>query len=92
MISHAGAGSILETLRVVPVAPKLLVVVNELLMDNHQLELAEELARGSYLYYCYPKTVLDTLTTADWSALKPYVPINKRAFAALLSHELNLGE
>ncbi|KAF9982971.1 N-acetylglucosaminyldiphosphodolichol N-acetylglucosaminyltransferase catalytic subunit alg13, partial [Modicella reniformis] len=36
IISHAGSGSILEALRL---NKKLIVVVNEDLMDNHQLEL-----------------------------------------------------
>lgn len=35
----------------------LLVVVNEDLMDNHQTELAEELARNHYLAYCTPEYV-----------------------------------
>ena len=48
VISHAGAGSILETLRAAPqpnqLAPRLFVVFNEQLMDNHQEELAEAFA------------------------------------------------
>jgi len=38
----------------------LLVVVNEDLMDNHQTELAEELARNHYLAYCTPECVART--------------------------------
>ena len=49
VISHAGAGSVFETLR--SVTP-LLVVVNERLMDNHQVELAEELAERGCLRWC----------------------------------------
>jgi beta-1,4-N-acetylglucosaminyltransferase len=41
IISHAGAGSILEALSM---DKKLLVVINEALMDNHQVELASELS------------------------------------------------
>lgn len=40
IISHAGSGSILEALSL---DKKLLVVVNDALMDNHQLDLANEL-------------------------------------------------
>jgi beta-1,4-N-acetylglucosaminyltransferase len=46
VISHAGSGSILEALdRRKP----LVVVVNEALMDNHQSELADELAAREHL-------------------------------------------
>lgn len=41
IISHAGSGSILEALSM---DKKLLVVINDLLMDNHQIELAQELS------------------------------------------------
>ncbi|MGH0167727.1 UNVERIFIED_CONTAM: hypothetical protein FKN15_052557 [Acipenser sinensis] len=49
VISHAGAGSCLETLGV---GTSLLVVVNDQLMNNHQLELARQLYRDGHLYYC----------------------------------------
>lgn len=41
VISHAGTGSILDTLRGNPGIP-LIVVPNEGLMDNHQLEVASQ--------------------------------------------------
>jgi beta-1,4-N-acetylglucosaminyltransferase len=41
IISHAGSGSILEALSM---DKKLLVVINESLMDNHQVDLANELS------------------------------------------------
>ncbi|OLP90942.1 UDP-N-acetylglucosamine transferase subunit alg13 [Symbiodinium microadriaticum] len=45
VISHAGAGSIIEALRE---RRRLLVVVNPLLMNNHQLELAEAMQRRGH--------------------------------------------
>ncbi|KAL2048829.1 hypothetical protein ABVK25_010887 [Lepraria finkii] len=46
VISHAGSGSILNALRIgVP----LIVVPNLALLDNHQEELAEELAKQGYV-------------------------------------------
>ena len=43
-----GAGSVLETLQA---GRPLIVVINELLMDNHQMELASQLAEDGHLCY-----------------------------------------
>ncbi|PWN20918.1 hypothetical protein BCV69DRAFT_282429 [Microstroma glucosiphilum] len=52
VIAHAGAGTILETLRLpsssVSTPPALLLVPNESLMDNHQLELAQAIHAGGW--------------------------------------------
>ncbi|KAH3683818.1 hypothetical protein WICPIJ_005192 [Wickerhamomyces pijperi] len=49
VISHSGTGSILDSLRL---KKKLIVVVNDALMDNHQLEIAQEFENGGYLLKC----------------------------------------
>ncbi|PWZ01035.1 hypothetical protein BCV70DRAFT_159335 [Testicularia cyperi] len=49
VISHAGSGTILDTLRMRPEAPALIAVPNTSLMDNHQAELADALAQPGYL-------------------------------------------
>lgn len=49
VISHAGAGSCLETLEK---GKPLVVVINEKLMHNHQLELAKQLHKEGHLFYC----------------------------------------
>jgi beta-1,4-N-acetylglucosaminyltransferase len=48
IISHAGAGSVMESLEA---NKKLIVVINEMLMDNHQLELAEKMHDEGYSLY-----------------------------------------
>ncbi|XP_076628375.1 alg13 UDP-N-acetylglucosaminyltransferase subunit [Colletes latitarsis] len=70
VISHAGAGSILDSLEN---KKNLIVVVNQNLMDNHQLELAEQLYIDKHLYYCTCETLLHTIQTMDFSLLKPFV-------------------
>ncbi|XP_040600448.1 putative bifunctional UDP-N-acetylglucosamine transferase and deubiquitinase ALG13 isoform X3 [Mesocricetus auratus] len=49
VISHAGAGSCLESLEK---GKPLVVVVNEKLMNNHQFELAKQLHKEGHLFYC----------------------------------------
>jgi len=68
---YAGSGSIFETLRL---AKPLIVVVNEDLMDNHQSELAEELADRKHLYCASPQTLQQTIAHMDLSSLFPYSP------------------
>lgn len=58
VISHAGAGTILQTLEA---HKPLLVVVNEKLMNNHQLEIAHEMEKQGYLYHCTCSTLATTL-------------------------------
>ncbi len=48
LTSRTGSGSILDALRI---AVPLIVVPNPSLLDNHQEELAEELARQGYVVH-----------------------------------------
>eukprot|EP00466_Bigelowiella_natans_P008775 jgi/Bigna1/40987/e_gw1.48.72.1 len=85
VISHAGAGSITETLHL---KKPLLVVVNETLMDNHQIELAEAMCSEGYLFWTNVKGVLEKLSTSNFRKLKPYPKPDAKAFAVLLDKEL----
>ncbi|GAU39430.1 hypothetical protein TSUD_289950 [Trifolium subterraneum] len=71
VISHAGSGSIFETLRL---RKPLIVVVNEDLMDNHQSELGDELANRKHLYCASPQTLHQTIANMDLNSLLPYTP------------------
>lgn len=81
VISHAGAGSCLEVLKK---HKPLIVVINENLMDNHQTELAEQLQKLGYLYYCTCDMLKDTLSAVSLYNLKPYPKGEPKAFAQYL--------
>lgn len=69
VISHAGAGSIIETLKA---GKPMVVVVNELLMDNHQTELAEQMSEDGHVLYCVPRTLPAALAQLFDNQLRPY--------------------
>lgn len=81
VISHAGAGSVLETLQA---GRPLIVVINELLMGNHQIELASQLAEDGHLCYATCSTLEETLKERDLSELKPFPPGKPELFSSLL--------
>ena len=62
-----GAGSVLETLQA---GRPLVVVINELLMDNHQLELASQLAEDGHLYYATCRSVLCIISSPSLDNMK----------------------
>ncbi|XP_068617215.1 UDP-N-acetylglucosamine transferase subunit ALG13 [Battus philenor] len=85
VISHAGAGSCLEAL---DANKPLLVVINEELMDNHQVELAEQLQIDGHLYYCTCDTLENTLSVVDFSMLFPFPKPDPTLFVKYLEETL----
>ncbi|XP_017038995.1 UDP-N-acetylglucosamine transferase subunit ALG13 homolog [Drosophila ficusphila] len=69
IIGHAGAGTCMDILNN---RKRGLIVINDTLMDNHQLELAKQLASENYLYYCKVQDLDAELISLDFEALKPY--------------------
>lgn len=88
VISHAGAGTILDALGC---GKKVLVVVNEELMGNHQTELAEALAKEGYLHFCGVSSLLDSLRELDFSNLVAFPRGEPEKFAAHLDKVLGFS-
>lgn len=86
VISHAGAGSIFETIRA---KKPLIVVTNTLLADNHQVELAAAMHSRGHLLYAEPSQLAEILRR-DGSAmvrpggLLPLPKIDRIAFVGAL--------
>uniref|UniRef100_A0ABI7VUV9 UDP-N-acetylglucosamine transferase subunit ALG13 n=1 Tax=Felis catus TaxID=9685 RepID=A0ABI7VUV9_FELCA len=87
VISHAGAGSCLETLEN---RKPLVVVINEKLMNNHQLELAKQLHKDGHLFYCTCSTLPGLLQSMDLSTLKCFPPGQPEKFSAFLDKVVGL--
>eukprot|EP00397_Hematodinium_sp_SG-2012_P052992 GEMP01063002.1.p1 GENE.GEMP01063002.1~~GEMP01063002.1.p1 ORF type:complete len:164 (+),score=39.83 GEMP01063002.1:194-685(+) len=88
IISHAGAGSVMESLRM---KKALIIVVNRELMDNHQVELAEEMERNKFALLAYPETLVDTIKKADLSSLREYPQPDLTPFHRLIEETMGLS-
>ena len=89
IISHAGAGSISEALEY---RKKLLVCINESLMDNHQKELAAALAEKKYCIYTTPKNLCSLLyNDVKFDDLVPYPRPDNDVFPNFLNEYLGFS-
>lgn len=85
VICHAGAGSITEALTL---HKKVMVVVNESLMDNHQSELARAVVDKGYCFSTSPECLVVDLAGADFSSIVDYPPVDYSAFPKILDELL----
>jgi beta-1,4-N-acetylglucosaminyltransferase len=81
IISHAGAGSCLEALGA---RKPLLVVINEDLMSNHQMELAQQLHEEGHVHYTTCAHLEHTLQHMDIQTLKPFPTVDPYKFTDFL--------
>jgi len=69
VVSHAGAGSLLDALRS---SARVVAVPNERLMNNHQTQLARALAAPGYVATCSCQELLPFLRAFQPDSLRPY--------------------
>lgn len=67
VISHAGAGSLFEALS--NRGTRVIAVINEALMDNHQEELARVLQSHDYILAARVRNLADIVAQAGWKKL-----------------------
>ena len=74
ILSHAGAGTVTEALKL---QKRLVVVINTLLMNNHQTELAHALGVRKHLYVVEKPEQLRHTDT--WKAFQNFKPLPYQA-------------
>jgi beta-1,4-N-acetylglucosaminyltransferase len=92
IISHAGAGTVMECVRL---RKRLVVVINTLLMDNHQTELADAMGRREHLYVVHDPVEL--AHAKRWDDFESFRPVHKEPgdegdFPRVLLHFLGLDK
>lgn len=81
VISHGGAGCCIETLEA---GKPLIAVINEDLMNNHQIEVASKLSEGGYLYSTICDNLAHIIENADFTKLKKFPKRDPNLFAKSL--------
>ena len=87
VIGHAGAGTVLECMKL---RKRLVVVINEKLMNNHQAELAVALAEGRHAVYCVPFALPECLLDSNLFSLVPFNPPDQKKVADFINKRLGV--
>ncbi|KAJ7105765.1 glycosyltransferase family 1 protein [Mycena crocata] len=85
VIGHAGAGTILDALRL---GKALIVVPNPALLHNHQAELSSALAERGHLATSSVGALADTIRGFDAGGLVPFPAFDGSRFRALVDDEM----
>ncbi|KAK8813275.1 hypothetical protein WA158_002867 [Blastocystis sp. Blastoise] len=85
IIGHAGAGTIIECLRA---GKKLVVVINEKLMNNHQLEIANAMSSEHYLLQANCTNLISVIQDSNSFNPLPFSDANPQAFADFIDSQL----
>jgi beta-1,4-N-acetylglucosaminyltransferase len=89
VISHAGAGSIFESLQA---GKRLIAVPNGDLMDNHQADLCDHLQKQGYLEVADVKSLEDACVRVEArGGMTPYVPDDGTGIADAITHHFLLN-
>ncbi|KIS71068.1 N-acetylglucosaminyldiphosphodolichol N-acetylglucosaminyltransferase catalytic subunit ALG13 [Mycosarcoma maydis] len=89
VISHAGSGTILDTLRMRPRPPGLVVVPNTSLMDNHQVELAEALGKDNFLIAGSEATLPNDVVRACDTTCDAFPEFDASRFATIVDETVD---
>ncbi|KAK6530134.1 N-acetylglucosaminyldiphosphodolichol N-acetylglucosaminyltransferase catalytic subunit alg13 [Orbilia ellipsospora] len=89
VICHAGSGTILECLRY---QKRIVTIPNESLMDNHQVELANEMARQKYVIKGDLSDLIPAITQSLTFKYKHFPRQGSKIFSEVMEEELDQAD
>jgi len=86
IICHAGAGSVLEAVRIR--GAKVIVCTNDTLLDGHQLELADKMDDQGHVIKCTPEGLKEAVERAKDEVMIPFPVHETHKFPEMLNNIL----